>query len=620
MCGIFGFWASGAAGSRFDGVLLREGTARVAHRGPDGAGWVGWTADGQRREGVALGDQPLRVGLGHRRLAIVDLSDAGAQPMRGRGDTWISLNGEIYNYRELRTELGRLGHCFQTGSDTEVVLAAYEEWGVACLERFNGMWAFLLYDPARHRLFIARDRLGVKPLYYARAGDGLAFASEIPALLECPGVTAAISPEMLGTYLVDRRTDDTDQTMYRDIRELRPAHAALLDTRDGELRIWRFWGLPEAPDLELSDAQALDRFAELFEDAVRLRLHADVPVAVTLSGGVDSSALTLAASRVAGAGVCTYTSRFPSHPEIDESGYATAVTTACAAAPRFIEPPLSEVISQEPELTRHQALPYASLSLYVHRAILSAVRAEGVPVVLSGQGGDEVFLGYERYHCMAALAALPNAWRAGAGLWQGARRSRRSLGRMLATTAYFGAPRVQRLLRRERLREVVRPSWLSPPEAAPPAMVGHPRRQQAAEITALSLPPLLRYDDRTAGALGMETRLPFLDYRVVEFGYRLPLHHKIRAGWTKHLVRRYLDRHGLAAVAWRRGKLGFNAPHAEWTRALVAARGPLLSRQPIAKALLATDRPLEQLPLPAMWDMYNCLHLAHLLGWTLDAT
>ena len=617
MCGIFGFWNRGSHPPTLDGRLLRACTGMLSHRGPDGAGAVGWTAEGERLTGEALERRPLAVGLGHQRLAIVDLSDAGLQPMRGPDGSWLSFNGEIYNYRELRAELEGAGQHFDTGTDTEVALAAYAVWGIEGLQRFNGMFAFLLFDPARRRLYACRDRMGVKPLYFAVTPDTVAFASEIQPLLRCPGVSSAIRADRLADYLLERRTDDAADTMYRDIQELRGGELIEIDVERGSMARRTWWRLPEAPDLELTDEEALDQFSALIEDAVRLRLHADVPVAITLSGGVDSSVVTVAASRVAPGGVHTFTSTFPGQGSIDESAYAAEVAAACGATSHFVAPSTANVVADEPSLTLHQALPYPSLSLYVHWAILSCIRSRGVPVVISGQGGDETFLGYDRFHGTAAYGALPHAGAAARVVWEGSRNSGLALPEMLATMAFFQVPGVARARRRARLARYIRPEWLR--ASGPPIrhVLRNRRRQQELELRVLSLPALLRYDDRTAGALGMETRLPFLDYRLVEFAYRLPMRHKIRDGWTKYTLRRYLERHGLPGIAWRKRKVGFEAPQAEWTRSLLAARGPALAASEAGRALLRPGAGLDARDPKTAWDLYLTLHLAALLGWDL---
>lgn len=613
MCGIFGFATT--AGKHVRGSTLDRCTGLLAHRGPDGAGQIGWDGRGTRYEGPC-GDQPLVLGLGHRRLAIFDLSAAGRQPMRGPRGEWVVYNGEIYNFPEIRRELAERGYVFRTGTDTEVLLAAYAEWGTDCVDRFNGMWAFALYDPARRGLFCCRDRLGIKPLYYVSGDDLFCFASELPPIFECLGGTPAIDAEELARYIVFRTSDDGPCTMYAGVSELRGGHSAWLDLVSGKLSVRRYWSLPEGPDIEAGDEEALDRFSELLEDSVRLRLRADVPVAVTLSGGTDSSAVALAASRVGTGEIVTFTSSFRDHPEIDETRYAQEVAKRCGVRSVLVEPDLGRLVEEEPLLTCHQALPYGSLSLYVHWAILKRIREQGIPVVLSGQGGDESFLGYELYYVAQVLSLWPNVPRMLVAGWQGGRRSRLGLTQMAAHLAFFGNPWLRRSVLLRRARSVFRPEIVQGIPARCESLPTDLRKLQAGELLGSTLGRLLRYDDRTSAAHGMETRLPLLDYRLVEYAYRLPWKHKIRQGWTKYLVRRYLDRHLPESVAWRRCKLGFNAPTGQWAAELLRRRGERLFDHPIRKCLLSDRAGPSRLPARQRWTVYNLLHLAVLLNWS----
>ena len=295
MCGILGFAAIAGkpcASSVFDG-----GVELLAHRGPDAEGIVGWDAGGACRRGRNSGCD-FTLALGHRRLAIFDLSAAGLQPMTSPQGNWIVYNGEVYNYLEVRAELEKLGHVFVSHSDTEVILAAYAEWGEDCVRRFNGMWAFAIYDPRKNGFFWSRDRLGVKPFYYAERAGAVCFASEVHAIFHVLGETPAIDRTQLAKYIVMGITDEDENSLYQGVRELLPGHSSWLDLATGRRRDWPYWSLPEEPDLELGDEAAVDRFAELLEDSVRLRMRSDVPWAITLSGGTDSSALAVAASRV----------------------------------------------------------------------------------------------------------------------------------------------------------------------------------------------------------------------------------------------------------------------------------------------------------------------------------
>jgi len=613
MCGIIGYL--GVGNSVCKSAQLEDGVRALAHRGPDAEGIVAWDAAGRcYRERTS--NREYVLGLGHRRLAILDLSTAGTQPMVGPQGNWIVFNGEIYNYVEIRTELQKLGHRFVSTSDTEVILASYAEWGKDCVQRFNGMWAFAIYDVARRGVFWSRDRLGVKPFFYSRSDKAVVFASETPALHCLLGKSPVVNGTQLAKYIVFGTVDDGEETIYENVRELSPGHCAWFDLATGTLDLWRFWALPQEPDLNLGDEETLDRFAELLEDSVKLRLRSDVPLAITLSGGTDSSAVALAASRAGARGIVTITSSFPDHPEIDETVYAREVAKTCKLDSVLVQPEIGRLVEEEPRLTRHQAAPYRSLSLYVHWALIDKIKSLKTPVVLSGQGGDELFLGYERYYVAFCLSRFPNLLGMASAALQASRHSKIGLGAMTAYLAYFGNPRLQQYRLMRRARAAFHPTLL----AATPDLSWKAecslRKLQSQEISGPQLRSLLRYDDRTTAAHGMETRLPFLDYRLVEFAYRLPWSHKIRHGWTKYLIRRYLDRHLPSSVAWRRRKLGFDAPQIPWTRQLMEARGTRLMDSPFRRVLLRPGlSQFPSIPQSQLWNVYHVLHLAEMLNW-----
>jgi asparagine synthase (glutamine-hydrolysing) len=612
MCGIFGF-------ARFDGhpvspSLLSACVDSLSHRGPDSEGVVGWDTRGQLWTADAA-RQDLTVGMGHRRLAIFDLSPAGAQPMPGKRGEWIVHNGEVFNFPELREELCRAGHEFFSDSDTEVILAAYAQWGPECVERFNGMWSFVLYDPAEHAFFCSRDRLGIKPFYYTLGDEGFCFASEVEAILRYLGTCPVIDSAELAKYLLYRDSDASEATLYEGIRELRGGHSAMVDLESGAMKTWRYWQLPDEPLNDPGEDAALDEFSHIFEDAVRLRLRADVPVAVTLSGGVDSSAVTVAASRTHNQQVRTYTSSFPLHPRIDESAYAKKVAQACGVEHVLVEPNLSRVLDEVPSLTRHQAMPFGSLSLYVQWEILSRIRQDGIPAVLSGQGADELFLGYETFHVARVLSLWPDVHAMVKAAVLGSRRSRLGLPRMLTYLLYFGMPRLRRARLKSQIRRIYTDEILKHLPEARPMIDTDLARLQRRELEGGHLSRLLRFDDRTASAHGMETRLPFLDYRLVEFAVRLPWKYKIEAGWTKWLLRRYLARHLPSSIAWRRNKLGFNAPTADWTERLIERWGREVRNHAFARQVLRQEVELDATPAHQRWATFNVLHLAYLMDW-----
>jgi len=388
MCGIFGFYNFTAKPASMG--TLHACTHMLAHRGPDMQDCVGLDIHGQwhqygEKYGCDGNNEILKLGLGHCRLSIIDLSENGRQPMEGKKGVRIVYNGEIYNYIEIRSELKRLGHQFRTDTDTEVILAAYDQWGTNCVDRFNGMWAFAVYDPSKNGIFCSRDRLGIKPFYYHYSERSFCFSSELYPIFQYFGQVPGFDETLLARYLVYHRIDCTSKTIYKDISELQGGHSLWVDLKEGKKKEWRYWDLPESNDIEANSQQVLDRFSEILEDSVRLRLRSDVPIAVALSGGVDSSAIALAACRTGIGQISTFTSHFPQSPEIDESKYALLVAEATGALPNLVEPDLNKLVDEEPHLTKHQGMPYQSLSLYVHWAILDRIKQSNITVVLSGQ-------------------------------------------------------------------------------------------------------------------------------------------------------------------------------------------------------------------------------------------
>ena len=380
MCGICGIVE--ASNRRVDGALLARMSETLRHRGPDDEGH--WCAT------------DARVGLAHRRLAIIDLSPAGHQPMSDEaGRLWVTYNGEIYNYRELREELRGRGHRFRTASDTEVLLAAYREWGTECPGHLDGMFAFALYDTAERRLFLARDRAGEKPLFVHHAAGRLAFASELKALMADPAFPRRLSPDALDYYLAYGYVPG-ELCILAGVRKLPPAHTLTYDLDTDETRLSRYWSLPEGPPPDRADARALaEELESLLLESVRRQLVADVPVGILLSGGIDSSLVTAAAARVSSNPPKTFTISFPGHGAFDEGPFARQVArhfgtehTELAAEP--------EAVSLLPDLVRQFDEPVADSSMLPTFLVSRLIRPHAT-VALGGDGGDELFGGYPHY-------------------------------------------------------------------------------------------------------------------------------------------------------------------------------------------------------------------------------
>jgi asparagine synthase (glutamine-hydrolysing) len=616
MCGIAGYIGSSIP----EQVRVENCLAQLRRRGPDMQGLAGLST---RREAVLAKEWTPALAAAdflflHTRLSILDLSESGRQPMADPRGNVISFNGEIYNYLEIRKELAVDGHVFSTGTDTEVILAAYAKWGAKCVERFNGMWAFALYDAVRRIVFLSRDRLGVKPIYFSRPdAASLVFASEIPALYALTGAEPTICRERLGAVFKSGLTDEGADTIFKGTRELRGGENAVFDLAARTWSVSRHWSLPEEPDLEISQDEALERFTFLFEDAVRLRFRADVPIALTCSGGVDSTAVAIATAKL-GKDVTMFTSHLPLDQAIDESAFARTVADALKLPLVSVRPDIGQWKDEVTELSRAQAMPYGSLSLYVHWALLKEIRARGMPIVLSGQGADEVFFGYERYYSAFLAAQLPNPMKLIREYTLMRKRSLRGTSSALAFMAYFGMPRLQLMRRSIHARSALRTNLLDVKVSAPARFTTDRRHLQRMELLDYNLPRLLRYDDRTAGALGMETRLPFLDYRLVEFAHRLPWRHTFAEGWTKFVVRKYVAQNGIPEIAWRKGKLGFEAPTDRWVQELAAERWQRYRQTEFAGRLLKEGMDISSCSPDVRWGVFNVLELAFLHKWRLD--
>jgi asparagine synthase (glutamine-hydrolysing) len=590
MCGIAGIVAPDPAGLR----PIAEMTAALRHRGPDDEGYL--LADTRRglcwrHRGpdtvAAIPDLPLpaqapagcEVALGHRRLSILDLSPAGHGPMASAdGKLWVTYNGEIYNYTELREELRGLGHSFRTGSDTEVLLAAWTQWGPAALARCNGMFAFGLLDLSRRALWLVRDRFGVKPLFHARAGTAFVFASELAALLAHPGVPSRPDGERLVAFLGAGAVDEGEATFLKDARSLPAGHLARLDLHSGALAVERWYSLPEPEPRPDRGGE----IAALLEDAVRLRLRSDVPVGTCLSGGLDSSMLVALTARLRGeaAGHRAFSVVYP-EPGIDEGPFVDAVVASTGVAGSRATPVAAELLAELPALVRHQGEPFPSLGPYSQWRVMRMAREAGVPVLLDGQGGDEVFGGYH-YHYGPFLAEQARSRGLGAAIAEAraaAAVTSLPLAFLLGLGAYhlFPAPEALRRIAvaRTATHGRVPAGLLLEPPSEDAGLRHRPRGSLLAErraaLLATSLPALLRYEDRSSMAFSIEARTPYLDFRLVERALALPSAGLIRDGWTKQPLREAARGVLPESVRLRRDKLGFATPERRFLRELAPA-------------------------------------------------
>ncbi len=618
MCGITGaVWTEPQ--KAIDEATLRRMVEVLTHRGPDGDGVYTSGLASSPGHGITPG-----VALGHRRLAIIDLV-GGKQPMANEdGSVWIVFNGEIYNFRDLRRRLEGAGHRFQTQSDTETIIHLYEDEGLDFVGHLNGMFALAIWDATRRQLVLARDRLGEKPLVYRQEPDRLLFASELKSLMEVPGIPRAMDPQALDAYLTFQYVPHP-QTIYRGISKLPPAHMAVY--RDGRLELRSYW----QPDFQLEEDRSVEDYArelrELMTSSVQMRLESDVPLGAFLSGGTDSTIVVGLMQRLSSRPVRTFSIGFPV-AEYDETRYARIVAERLGTVHEEfrVEPDAIEVL---PKLVWHYDEPFADSSA-VPTWYVSQVTRQHVTVALTGDGGDELFAGYPRYQAVwlaTYFDRLPKLLRRvlAGRYWQKLPASPRQKSlrrRWKRFTEMLNFPPLRRYLEwiaifnETRRAELYTDEFLATlPDHDPLEFLAARAAQSSRRdpVTSVSLTDLTTYlpcdlmtkVDIASMAHGLETRPPFLDYRVVELAARMPLRWKFRYGRGKRIL--------LAAFAdllppeiRKRPKMGFGVPLDHWFRGPLAefAREVLLDGRTLRRGLFrpAVVRQLVEAHLSGRFD------------------
>jgi asparagine synthase (glutamine-hydrolysing) len=567
MCGILAVVADPAIGNRIPDAIFGEALDVLAHRGPDDRGV--WSDDWAR--------------LGHRRLSIIDLTQKGHQPMADPSTgVVLTFGGEIYNYVELRDDLQALGHTFTSHSDTEVLLRGYIEWGIEVLTRLNGMWHFLVWDPRVRRAFFARDRLGVKPLTYATRDRQVVLASEPKALRVIWPQLRAVDDVALYRFLARGELYAGDRSFYRGVRVLPPAHYGTFCSGDAEPSITRYWSPPTGRDLR-DDGTLADKFTELLADSVRLRMRSDVPVGVTLSGGLDSTAILNEAARTPGlqqGALRAFTSVYAAEPNDSSAGELPWARVAVAPHPTVrldaVPVDVKDWVATLQRIVWHMDGPGSSPAVYPLWSIMRQARIESIPVLLEGQGADELLGGYAEYAALDLIRLARGVVR---------RPTARAFRGLAAVSASyrktFSTAALAAWIVRTALPATTEPyrRWvgtagtLRPEFLAVGRSVGRPgvRPSRLAprlvdDLTRSVLPGLLQYGDAVSMAHSIESRLPFLDYRLVEFAVRLPLEWKLAEGQTKRVLREHLRRTGQPVIAARRDKQGYPTPAFAWLR------------------------------------------------------
>ncbi len=547
MCGIFGAVAIASAFERGSCARFKQLTDLIAYRGPDDSGHMTLRLKD-------LGEERFDVFLGNRRLSIIDLSPAGHQPMTDGEGRWIAYNGEIFNYIELRQELERLGHQFRTDTDTEVILHIYSQYGEDGFSRLNGMWAFAIADIPRRRVVLSRDRFSIKPLYLLRDTDKLYFASEIKQLLPLLP-KRELELEVMTTFLAQGLVDHSNQTFFRGIRRVPPKTNLVISLDSGVVEEKIYWSY-DSPGAPVRSQDNEEHFRELFRDSIRMRLRSDVKVGVLVSGGLDSSSIAVLADGLADGELETYSvvsedARYSEEPFID------VLCKEARLRNRKILFQANHILEDLDRTLDHHYEPFGSLSILAQYRMFARIKEEtDVTVLLSGQGGDEVLLGYIKFF-FYYVQQLFREHHYGKALAQ-------FLASALRRTAVhqFSLGESRRYIPAlNTYRSVIRPKH----HFVSTNPTGDLRDRQALDVDKYSVPALARYEDRNSMAHSLEVRHPFLDHRLVNFMVNLPVELKLRDGWTKYVLRRSTPELP-DAIRWRRDKRGFTTPEEHWLK------------------------------------------------------
>jgi len=571
MCGVAGFVSLNGRSVPNASASLSAMSRLIAHRGPDGHGtWIG--DDGT-------------VGLAHRRLAIIDLSDGASQPMAGPAGRMIAFNGEIYNYRELRSRFA--SYRYRTNSDTETILAAHDELGAEAPSALRGMFAYGMWDPVRSRFTLVRDRFGIKPLYYTVADGTLWFASEAKALLPFLD-SVSTDAGALAEYFTFQYTIG-EQTLFKDVKQLMPAHTLVVER--GAVTVERYWDVTYEVDFGRNEAYFVDRIRQLVDESVDLHLRSDVEVGAYVSGGIDSSLLGVLASRLKGPGMKGFHGRFLEYPGYDESSYAREAASMMGGELFVSDIGASDFIEHLRKVVFHLDYPVAGPGSFP-QYMVSMHAAEHLKVVLGGQGGDEIFGGYARYliayfeQCIKA--AIDGTYKDGNFVVTiesivpnlGLLREYKPLLQEFWREGLFGPldQRFFRLIDRSTdMRDEVDWSALDMAKVKDTFVTlfnnsSNVRREAYFDSMThfefkTLLPALLHVEDRMSMAHGLESRVPFLDHPLVEFAATVPADVKFPGGRLKHLLRAAFHDSVPPAILDRRDKMGFPVPLKEWMSA-----------------------------------------------------
>ena len=548
---------------------LESFTDMVKHRGPDGCGVAKYTVTDTIERQPDHTDTYF-IGLGHRRLSILDLSEAGAQPMTSSdGSCVISYNGEVYNYIELRKELEEKGIKFKSHCDTEVVLAAYQIWGTECFRRFNGMWSMIILDRVKKEIIISRDRLGIKPLYYYRENGTLAFASEIKQFTTLPDFKKRANKDACIAYLINGY-EIPPATFWKGVYTFPSANFAKIDLKQNALEITprKYWDPTDIAVTVPAPFDAIEELSSLFSDSVRLRLRSDVPVGGCLSGGLDSSSIFMDMNKhEPGIEIAAFSACFDDKFS-DEQEFMAEVIKNTNSKHIKVFPGNADFTEEFDNLLNQHDEPIGSASIYAQYRIMKEAGKKRVPVLLDGQGGDELFSGY---------------WQTYFLLMDGCRRKGfySSLIRDLLNAflpggneelIYESMAGIREFRKRSNLKfeyeikKDISADFVNSSAFYNKIRGMNPEEYRIYELMNLRLPRLLKWEDRNSMAFSIESRIPFLDVNLIEYVLSIPPTMNMKKGWTKYLFRKAMSKKLPKKICWRKDKKGFETPQEKWMK------------------------------------------------------
>lgn len=594
MCGISGIISKKEP--LIDKSLIKRMNDTIIHRGPDAEGY--------------FFDNYLS--FGHRRLSIIDLSENSNQPFHYGDRYTIIFNGEIYNYLEIKNELVVDGYKFTTGSDTEVIAASYDRWGKLCVNHFNGMWAFAIYDKRTKTIFCSRDRFGVKPFYYFENDEIFAFGSEIKQLI--PFLNKPIvNKNLLLDYLIIGFEEHLNETFFTGINKLEQSHSLIYSLDTNHYEIFRHYELNVDYNLAgLTENESINKFTECFYNSINLRLRSDVKVGTCLSGGLDSSTVAAIASienrKTSGNKFNAITAKSIEN-EIDETVFASKVATNSNLEWNIVTPSTDDFINEIEKVIRIQEEPFGSPSIFMQYKVFEKAREIGCLVMLDGQGGDETLLGYESYYPSYLLSL--KFIKMIREFFNSSKNSRLRKLELINYMFYFTNAKIRERVLKSKF------SFLKPfvfnlisrrllLESA--QSYKNITKMQKLEIEKIQLPHLLKYEDKNSMSHSVESRLPYLDYKMVECSLSLNNNLKIKSGWTKYILRKSFEKNLPSEISWRKNKLGFNAPEKTWLSAMNQKMLTTIGSSIIISEISDTKNLIlvfDKLDLRTKWKLYN---------------